>query len=66
MIINDMPSYILAEQYRMRPEIAGLVTPAIYSNLRNHSSVENWPHIKGVDKDLYFITNNTQEKKVYF
>lgn len=65
MVKNDMPSYILAEQHRMRPEIVGLVAPAIYPDLKNHPSVENQPHIKGVDKDLYFITNESQEIKVY-
>lgn len=66
MVNNNIPSYILAEQHRMRPEIAGLVAPIIYPYLRNHPSVENRPHIKGVDKDVFCITHKVQENKVYF
>lgn len=66
MVNIRIPSYVLAEQHRMRPEIAGLVAPAIYPHLRNHSSVMNRSHIRGVGKDVFCITHNVEEEKVDF
>ncbi|XP_050436996.1 NFX1-type zinc finger-containing protein 1-like [Adelges cooleyi] len=63
MVHNDIPSYILAEQHRMRPEIAGLVAPAIYPHLRNHPSVLNRPHVRGVASDVFCITHKAFEEK---
>lgn len=65
MVNIKIPSYVLAEQHRMRPEIAGLVAPAIYPHLRNHPSVMNRSHIRGVDKDVFCITHNANEEKVF-
>ncbi|VVC39306.1 Hypothetical protein CINCED_3A008626 [Cinara cedri] len=65
MVNNGIPSYTLAEQHRMRPEIAGLVAPVIYPHLRNHPSVEDRPHVIGVDKDVFCITHNVHENKDY-
>ncbi len=41
----------------MRPEIASLITPAIYKELDNHESVYNYDHIQGIGKNLFFITD---------
>lgn len=65
MVNNKIPSYILAEQHRMRPEIAGLIAPAIYPYLRNHPSVDNRLNIRGVDSNVFCITHNAQEEKVF-
>ncbi|XP_015376357.1 PREDICTED: NFX1-type zinc finger-containing protein 1-like, partial [Diuraphis noxia] len=65
MVNNKIPSYVLAEQHRMRPEIAGLVAPAIYPYLRNHASVMERPHVKGVGMDIFCKTHNVQEEKNY-
>jgi len=66
MVNNEVPSYVLAEQHRMRPEIAGLVAPAIYPYLRNHASVMERPHVKGVAMDIFCMTHNVHEEKVEF
>ncbi|XP_025207579.1 NFX1-type zinc finger-containing protein 1-like isoform X2 [Melanaphis sacchari] len=65
MVNNKIPSYVLAEQHRMRPEIAGLVAPAIYPHLRNHASVMERPHIKGVEMNVFCMTHNVHEEKNY-
>ncbi|XP_029345817.1 NFX1-type zinc finger-containing protein 1 [Acyrthosiphon pisum] len=65
MVNNEIPSYVLAEQHRMRPEIAGLVAPTIYPYLRNHASVMERPHVKGVGMDIFCITHNVHEEKNY-
>lgn len=64
MVNNEIPSYVLAEQHRMRPEIAGLVAPAIYKHLRNHPSVMNRPDVRGVDANVFCITHINYENKV--
>lgn len=64
MVNNKIPSYVLAAQHRMRPEIAGLVAPSIYPHLKNHLSVMNRPHVKGVGMDVFCITHNENEEKV--
>lgn len=65
MVNNKIPSYKLVEQHRMRPEIVGLIAPAIYPHLRNHPSVMNRPHIRGVEQDVFCITHNADEEKVW-
>ncbi|XP_060875365.1 NFX1-type zinc finger-containing protein 1-like [Metopolophium dirhodum] len=65
MVNNEIPSYVLAEQHRMRPEIAGLVAPTIYPHLRNHASVMERPHVKGVGMNIFCMTHNVHEEKSY-
>lgn len=64
MVNNKIPTYVLSEQHRMRPEIAGLVAPAIYPHLRNHDSVIGRSHVKGVGFDVFCITHINHEEKV--
>lgn len=64
MIKIEIPSYVLTTQHRMRPEIAGLVTPAIYPCLKNHPSVLNRAHVRGVAMNVYCITHKKHEEKV--
>ncbi|XP_077298497.1 NFX1-type zinc finger-containing protein 1-like [Arctopsyche grandis] len=53
----------LGVQHRMRPEIANLITPSIYPVLENHPSVLDYPSVKGVAKNLFFISHNIPEEK---
>ncbi|XP_060863746.1 NFX1-type zinc finger-containing protein 1-like [Metopolophium dirhodum] len=64
MVNSDVPYYALNEQHRMRPEVSSLITPVIYPNLLNHSSVLNRPHIRGVTKDIFFINHTNFETEV--
>ena len=61
---NDFPVFTLEVQHRMRPEIATLICPSIYEKLLNHEDVQNYEHIKGVGKDLFFIDHCVREKAV--
>lgn len=65
MVNNEVPCYTLGEQHRMRPEIASLITPSIYPELKNHISVYNRENVRGVTKDLFFLNHNIHEKEVY-
>lgn len=64
MVNNDVPCYTLGEQHRMRPEIASLITPTIYPDLKNHISVYNRESVHGVTKDLFFLNHNVYETEV--
>ncbi|KAL5237885.1 hypothetical protein ACI65C_005295 [Semiaphis heraclei] len=64
MVNNEVPCYTLGEQHRMRPEIASLITPSIYNELKNHISVYDREHIRGVNKDVFFLNHNVYENEV--
>lgn len=66
MVNNDVPCYTLGEQHRMRPEIASLISPTIYPHLKNHISVHNREHVRGVTRDLFFLNHNMYENEVGF
>ena len=62
-LINNKIFHVTLEvQHRMRPEIASLICPAIYSKLRNAQKVKHYEHIGGVGKDLFFIDHTFPEK----
>lgn len=64
MVNNNLPCYTLGVQYRMRPEIASLLTPTIYYELKNHISVECFEHVRGITKDLFFLNHKMYETEV--
>ncbi|KAF2904003.1 hypothetical protein ILUMI_02174 [Ignelater luminosus] len=63
MVLNNTQCYVLGVQHRMRPEIAKLIVPSIYPNLKNHMSVNDFPKILGIDRNLYFIDHRYPEKE---
>lgn len=44
----------------MRPSISSLISP-IYPKLENHHCVMNYPHIKGVASDIFFLHHTSEE-----
>lgn len=61
---NGIKCVALTTQHRMRPEIARLISPSIYPDLRNHPSVEKFPRVKGVMKNLFFLNHNHAEEQL--
>ena len=51
----------LSVQHRMRPEIAALMKH-IYNDLENHESVEKYEDIKGMKKNMFFISHSHLEE----
>ena len=47
----------------MRPEIAQLVCPHIYEKLLNHESVEKYPDIRGIEKNMFFVCHTEPESE---
>ena len=61
LVNKNFPHATLQNQHRMRPEIAELVRPHIYETLYNHETVQNYPHIKGIGSDIFFISHTKPE-----
>ncbi|KAG8191754.1 hypothetical protein JTE90_008817 [Oedothorax gibbosus] len=61
MVKNGMECHRLSIQHRMRTEIAALISPHIYDNLQNHKSVTKYENIKGVSKNVFFVSHTYKE-----
>ncbi|ODM89129.1 NFX1-type zinc finger-containing protein 1 [Orchesella cincta] len=61
MILNKINLCTLKTQHRMCPEVADLIVGPIYEQLHNHPKVLEYPHVKGVVKNLYFLTHSQLE-----
>ncbi|KAM4622796.1 NFX1-type zinc finger-containing protein 1 isoform 2-T2 [Discoglossus pictus] len=64
LIKSNLPFVRLNYQHRMRPEIARLLTPHIYQELENHSSVLEYENIKGVSSNLFFVEHKYPEQEI--
>lgn len=60
MINNGIQCHTLDIQHRMRPEILSYLYH-IYPSLKDHSSVYNYPKIRGVSKNVIFINHHERE-----
>ena len=63
LVKNNLPRAILEIQHRMRPEIAKLVCPHVYDRLLNHKSVEKYPDVRGISKNLFFMNHSHPESE---
>ena len=61
MLNNGLELCTLQVQHRMRPEVARLIVPSIYEKLKNHESVLDYPHIKGMTRSVFFLTHSRME-----
>lgn len=48
----------------MRPDISNLINGPIYKELHDHDSVKLYPDVKGVTKNVFFITHTELESGV--
>ncbi|XP_078457991.1 NFX1-type zinc finger-containing protein 1 [Lampetra planeri] len=64
LVRNGLPFVKLQYQHRMRPEIARLLVPHIYTELRDHPSVLEYEDIKGMGTNLYFVEHSELEEEV--
>ena len=63
LVMKQMSQATLEIQHRMRPEIAQLVCPHVYEKLLNHESVEKYPDIQGIEKNLFFVCHSEPESE---
>lgn len=54
LINNGLPVVTLQNQHRMRPQIS-LMLREIYPNLHDDESVLNYPNVKGVAENMFFL-----------
>ena len=62
MVDNGMECHSLDLQHRMRPEIS-LVMKDIYPTLKDHPSVSQYPDVRGVSSNLFFIDHKYTEQE---
>lgn len=63
-INNKIHHVTLNTQYRMRPDIANLIRPTIYDDLLDSESVQSYPNVMGMARNLYFIDHQEPESGV--
>ncbi|KAG8876544.1 hypothetical protein FRB98_007247, partial [Tulasnella sp. 332] len=49
-------------QRRMRPTISHLIRSTLYPDLEDHSLVQQYPHVRGVAKDVFFLDHRHAEE----
>ncbi|CAH2048546.1 unnamed protein product, partial [Iphiclides podalirius] len=64
MVMNKIHSRRLGVQHRMRPEIAALISPHIYTDLANHPSVKDFPDVRGMTSNLFFFSHDYKEEVI--
>uniref|UniRef100_T1J9V5 NF-X1-type domain-containing protein n=1 Tax=Strigamia maritima TaxID=126957 RepID=T1J9V5_STRMM len=64
MIKNKIPYETLRLQHRMRPEISKLLVPHVYQSLEDHPSVFNYPRVKGMTSNVFFLNHNYPEREM--
>ncbi|XP_065915016.1 NFX1-type zinc finger-containing protein 1-like [Dysidea avara] len=62
LIEAGFPCATLQHQHRMRPEIADLVRPHVYRDLKDHDSVLGYENIRGIASNVYFFDHHYPEK----
>ena len=62
MCNNGVPYATLSEQRRMRPEICDLVRD-FYPALRDAPSVQQYEHVRGISRDVFFIRHEFPEER---
>ncbi|CAI8041394.1 NFX1-type zinc finger-containing protein 1 [Geodia barretti] len=63
LVRKQMSQATLEIQHRMRPEIAQLVCPHVYEKLLNHESVQKYPDIRGISKNMFFVHHSEPESE---
>uniref|UniRef100_A0A1B0A0G3 AAA domain-containing protein n=1 Tax=Glossina pallidipes TaxID=7398 RepID=A0A1B0A0G3_GLOPL len=60
-ILQKQP-LVLTTQYRMRVDIANLITPTIYKILDNDDRVFLYPSVRGMTQNVYFMSHAHKEE----
>lgn len=62
LVNNGFPYATLVKQHRMRPEIARCLMPHFYDDLQDDESVFNYPHVRGIARDMIFVNHSFAER----
>ncbi|KAL4078405.1 hypothetical protein V8B97DRAFT_1937181 [Scleroderma yunnanense] len=58
---SGLPMSRLDVQRRMRPSISSLIRNTLYPGLQDHDLVLEYPNVRGMSKNLYFVSHNHRE-----
>lgn len=61
LVLSNLPSATLNVQHRMRPEISQFIRTQTYPKLQDHSSVNDFPNVKGVTENVVFVDHKILE-----
>ena len=64
LLNNDTRKEMLTCQHRMRPEISALMRHFYNGAIRDHPSVQNYPAVRGLKTNFFFIDHNQPEKLI--
>ncbi|EUC58482.1 NFX1-type zinc finger protein, partial [Rhizoctonia solani AG-3 Rhs1AP] len=59
---NGFPMTQLDVQRRMRPSISSLIRTTLYPNLQDNAKVLSYPDVRGMDKNVLFISHENLER----
>ncbi|KAI9460073.1 hypothetical protein HD554DRAFT_1598622 [Boletus coccyginus] len=58
---SGLPMSRIDVQRRMRPTISSLIRNTLYEGLQDHELVKSYPDVRGMVKNLFFVTHNHKE-----
>ncbi|KAJ1300333.1 hypothetical protein OPQ81_005154 [Rhizoctonia solani] len=58
---SGFPMSQIDVQRRMRPAISALIRKPLYPNLKDHKLVTEYPNVRGMHKDVFFVSHTNQE-----
>ncbi|KAH0839427.1 hypothetical protein J3R83DRAFT_202 [Lanmaoa asiatica] len=58
---SGLPMSRIDVQRRMRPTISSLIRNTLYEGLQDHDLVKSYPDVRGMVKNLFFVTHNHKE-----
>ncbi|CAE7233886.1 unnamed protein product [Rhizoctonia solani] len=58
---SKFPMSRLNVQRRMRPAISSLIRNTLYPGLEDHDLVKNYPNVRGMDKNVFFVSHIHKE-----
>ncbi|KAG8696225.1 hypothetical protein FRC11_000893, partial [Ceratobasidium sp. 423] len=58
---SGFPMSQIDVQRRMRPEVSTLIRKSLYPNLKDNDLVTQYPNVRGMYKDVFFISHTNKE-----
>ncbi|KAK7447384.1 hypothetical protein VKT23_014094 [Stygiomarasmius scandens] len=58
---SGLPMSLIDVQRRMRPDISDLIRNTLYPRLVDHDLVKQYKHVRGLNKDVFFMTHTHPE-----
>ncbi|KIK93721.1 hypothetical protein PAXRUDRAFT_828683 [Paxillus rubicundulus Ve08.2h10] len=61
LAVSGLPMSQIDVQRRMRPMISSLIRNTLYPKLEDHELVTQYPDVRGMEKNMFFVTHNHKE-----